>query len=120
MKKPFDRIVGPEGEWIDENGLSEREEFAFRCLNAAANLYGVVTMAEMVAVYNHYAAGHGSPVSDPMDEKELLEIAGGLLEKGHSIHITRSTGRFSSPWKPLGLSPITACHSACVTSVSPM
>ena len=36
MKKPFDRIVGPEGEWIDDegaekpeviddNGLSERE-----------------------------------------------------------------------------------------------
>ena len=81
MKKPFGRIVGPEGEWVDEGGLSEREEFAFRCLNAAANLYGVVTMAEMAAIYNHYAAGHGSPVSDPMDEKELLEIADGLLEK---------------------------------------
>ena len=58
MKKPFDRIIGPEGEWIDgddsekpevvdENGLSEREEFAFRCMNAAANLYGVVTFTEM-------------------------------------------------------------------------
>ena len=81
MKKPFDRIVGPEGEWIYETGLTEREEFAFRCLNAAANLYGVVTMDEMTAVYNHYAAGHGVPISGPMDGKELLEIAEGLLAK---------------------------------------
>ena len=92
MKKPFDRIVGPEGEWIDgddsekpevvdENGLSEREEFAFRCMNAAANLYGVVTLTEMVAIYNHYAAGHGSPISDPMGENEFLDIADALLTK---------------------------------------
>ena len=92
MKKPFDRIIGPEGEWIDcdgaetpdvvdESGLSGREEFAFRCLNAAANLYGVVTMAEMTAIYNHYAAGHGSPIADPMDENEFLDIADALLAK---------------------------------------
>jgi len=92
MKNPFDRIVGPEGEWIDgdnsekpevvdENGLSEREEFAFRCMNAAANLYGVVILTEMTAIYNHYAAGHGSPISDPMDEQELLTIADVLLTK---------------------------------------
>lgn len=92
MKKPFDRIVGPEGEWIDdeglekpevvdENGLSEREEFAFRCMNAAVNLYGVVTLTEMTEIYNHYAAGHGSPISDPMDEDELLTIADKLLTK---------------------------------------
>ena len=92
MKKPFDRIVGPEGEWIDgegakepevvgADGMSAREEFAFRCLNAAANLYGIVTLAEMTAIYNHYAAGHGAPVSNPMDEDELLETAGRLLSK---------------------------------------
>ena len=92
MKNPFDRIIGPEGEWIDgddsekpevvdENGLSEREEFAFRCMNAAVNLYGVVTLAEMAAIYNHYAAGHGSPVSDPMDENKLLDIADVLQQK---------------------------------------
>ena len=92
MKKPFDRIIGPNGEWIDgkgftkpevvdENGLSEREEFAFRCMNAAANLYGVVTFTEMTAIYNHYAAGHRSPISDPMDENEFLDIADVLLTK---------------------------------------
>ena len=92
MKNPFDRIIGPEGEWIDgdnsekaevvdENGLSEREEFAFRCMNAAVNLYGVVTLTEMAAIYNHYAAGHGSPISDPMDENEFLDIADVLLTK---------------------------------------
>ena len=68
-------------EVVDEDGLSEREEFAFRCLNAAANLYGVVTLAEMTAIYNHYAAGHGSPISDPMDENEILGIADALLTK---------------------------------------
>ena len=92
MKNPFDRIIGPNGEWIDgddsekpevvdENGLSEREEFAFRCMNAAVNLYGVVTLTEMAAIYNHYAAGHGSPISDPMDENEFLDIADVLLAK---------------------------------------
>ncbi len=92
MKNPFNKIIGPEGEWIDDegaerpeviddNGLSEREEFAFRCMNAAANLYGVLTLSEMTAIYNHYAAGHGSPISDPMDENELLDIADVLLTK---------------------------------------
>ena len=92
MKNPFNKIVGPEGEWIDDegaekpeviddNGLSEREEFAFRCMNAAANLYGVLTLSEMTAIYNHYAAGHGSPVSDQMDEQELLTISDVLLTK---------------------------------------
>ena len=92
MKNPFDRIIGPNGEWIDgkgftkpevvdENGLSEREEFAFRCMSAAANLYGVLTLSEMTAIYNHYAAGHGSPVSDQMDEQELLTISDVLLTK---------------------------------------
>ena len=92
MKSPFNKIIGPDGDWIDDdgtekpeviddNGLSDREEFAFRCMNAAANLYGVLTLSEMTAIYNHYAAGHGSPVSDQMDEQELLTISDVLLTK---------------------------------------
>lgn len=81
MKKPFNRIVGPEGEWIDGEGADARDEFAFRCLNAAVNLYGIVTMAEMTAIYNHYAKAHEPPVSNPMDEAELLSIAAKLLDQ---------------------------------------
>ena len=53
MKRPFDTLVGPGGVWKDEGAADEeetdaveltaREDFALRCLNAAANLYGVVT-----------------------------------------------------------------------------
>ena len=32
--------------------ITEREEYVRRCLNAAANLYGVLTMKEFVALYN--------------------------------------------------------------------
>ena len=54
MKNPFDRIVGPEGEQVFGSGdgsgadeaLSERDEFILRCLNAAVNLYGIVTAKE--------------------------------------------------------------------------
>ena len=86
MKKPFDRIIGPNGEWIDgkgftkpevvdENGLSEREEFAFRCMNAAANLYGVVTLTEMTAIYNPKMSFWISPTF--------------CLQKGWTIHGSR-------------------------------
>ena len=74
MKKPFDRIVGPEGEWKDpEEGdeVGEREEFLVRCLNAAVNLRGVMTYGEFCELYNHYAGNHDAPVSDPLDEREL-------------------------------------------------
>ena len=74
MKKPFDRIVGPEGEWkAPEPGdeVGEREEFLVRCLNAAVNLRGVMTYGEFCELYNHYAGNHDAPVSDPLDEREL-------------------------------------------------
>ena len=86
MKKPFDRIVGPEGEWIDGEGTKKpdrsaediatewhptRDEFILRCLNAAINLRGVMTFSEFCEIYNEYAEDHESPVSDALDENEL-------------------------------------------------
>ena len=86
MKKPFDRIIGPEGEWIDDKGAekpdcsaedaaaewrSTRDEFILRCLNAAVNLRVVMTFSEFCEVYNEYAEDHESPVSDALDENEL-------------------------------------------------
>ena len=65
MSKPFDRIVGPGGEWEDtENDdggtLSDRDEFIARCLNAAVNLYGIVTAKEFCEIYNGYAKSHAA------------------------------------------------------------
>ena len=91
MKSPFNKIIGPEGEWIDgkgftkpevvdENELSEREEFAFRCLNAAVNLYGVVTAREFCDIYNGYAVEHSTSVAAALDEREAVEIARRLLQ----------------------------------------
>ena len=81
MKRPFDTLVGPGGVWKDEGAADEeetdaveltaREDFALRCLNAAANLYGVVTMDEFVSLYNGYAKDHDAPVSDAMTVAEL-------------------------------------------------
>lgn len=75
MKNPFDRIVGPEGEWRDPDaGGSEfdtREEFMLRCLNAAANLRGVLTYGEFCDIYNGYASDHDAPVSKTLTEDEL-------------------------------------------------
>ena len=81
MKRPFDTLVGPGGVWKDEGAADEeetdaveltaREDFALRCLNAAANLYGVVTMDEFVSIYNGYAKDHDAPVSDAMTVAEL-------------------------------------------------
>ena len=86
MKKPFDRIVGPEGEWIDGEGAEKpdssaydiaaewhptRDEFLLRCLNAAVNLRGVMTFSEFCDIYNDYAEVHESPVSNVLDENEL-------------------------------------------------
>ena len=75
-KSPLDRIVGPdgEGEWPDgETGIKigKREEFLVRCLNAAVNLYGVLTYGAFCELYNHYAKSHDAPVSDPLGEEEL-------------------------------------------------
>ena len=75
MKNPFDRIVGPDGEWRDPDaGGSEfdpREEFMLRCLNAAANLRGVLTYGEFCDIYNGYASDHDAPVSKTLTEDEL-------------------------------------------------
>lgn len=46
MKKPFDRMIGPEGDG-DDPGQDAREEFMLRCLNAAVNLRGVLTCGEL-------------------------------------------------------------------------
>lgn len=75
MKNPFNRIVGPDGEWRDlDAGGSEfdpREEFMLRCLNAAANLRGVLTYGEFCDIYNGYASDHDAPVSKTLTEDEL-------------------------------------------------
>ena len=85
-KNPFDRIVGPNGEWVDHEadsaggGLSERDEFALRCLNSSVNLYGVVTAREFCEIYNNYAKNHDSPIARPMTEDEALSTAKRLQE----------------------------------------
>ena len=85
---PFDRIVGPEGEWRDYEagndgedgeGLSERDEFVLRCLNSSVNLYGVVTAREFCEIYNSYAKNHDAPFAAPMTEGEALSTANRLL-----------------------------------------
>jgi len=86
MKKPFDTIVGPDGVWKDdvevvgESGLIAREDFARRCLNAAVNLYGILTFDEFVSLYNRYAKGHESAVSRPMTKEELERLVDRLIE----------------------------------------
>jgi hypothetical protein len=54
--------------------LNEREMFVLRCLNAAVNLYGVLTVDECVRLYNHYAKGEPAPVSDEMTVGELEDV----------------------------------------------
>ena len=89
MKNPFDRIVGPEGEQVFGSGdgigadgaLSERDEFILRCLNAAVNLYGIVTAKEVCWLYNGYAKNHDAPVSAPLSEDELHASALRLLRR---------------------------------------
>ena len=55
--------------------LNEREMFVLRCLNAAVNLYGILTVDECVKLYNHYAKGQPAPVSDEMTVDEFKELA---------------------------------------------
>ena len=89
MKNPFDRIVGPDGEHVFDSGdgsgadgaLSERDEFILRCLNAAVNLYGIVTAKEVCWLYNGYAKNHDVPVSAPLSEDELHASALRLLRR---------------------------------------
>ena len=60
--------------------ITEREEYIRRCLNAAANLYGVLTMKEFIALYNRYAGKHEAPVSDPISPAEVASVAAKHLE----------------------------------------
>ena len=76
-KNPFDRIVGPDGEWrvpVPGVEVGPREEFMLRCLNAAVNLRGVLTYGEFCDVYNRYAPDHDEPVSNSLDEDELSDF----------------------------------------------
>ena len=102
MKRPFDTIIGPNGVWKDDGAaegseglgggahepaeLNAREEFALRCLNAAANLYGVLTLEEFVSLYNGYAKGHEAPISDVMTVAEL----DALVDRLHDYFANRS------------------------------
>ena len=102
MKRPFDTIIGPEGVWKDDSAAEEecgrdegahepaelnaREEFALRCLNAAANLYGVLTLEEFVSLYNGYAKDHDAPISDVMTVDELDT----LVDRLHDYFMNRS------------------------------
>ena len=60
--------------------ITEREEYVRRCLNAAANLYGVLTMKEFIALYNRYAGKHAAPVSDLISPAEVVSVAAKHLE----------------------------------------
>lgn len=53
---------------------TERKEFIIRCLNAAANLYGVLSYPEFIRIYDGYAATRPAPVSDPLTAAEIDEI----------------------------------------------
>lgn len=102
MKRPFDTIIGPDGVWKDDSAAEEecgrdegahesaelnaREEFALRCLNAAANLYGVLTLEEFVSLYNGYAKDHDAPISDVMTVAELDT----LVDRLHDYFMNRS------------------------------
>ena len=89
MKNRFDRVVGPMGERqlnhedgsAADEALSERDEFILRCLNAAVNLYGIVTAKEVCGIYNGYAKDHNAPVSEPLSEGELYSTAMRLLQR---------------------------------------
>ena len=78
MAYRMDRMVGPDGEWRSEDGEddrpSEREVFIRRCLNAAVNLYGILTYPEFIDLYNGYAREHPRPISDTLTNDELQDF----------------------------------------------
>ena len=80
MAYRMDRMIGPAGEWRSEDGEddrpSEREEFIRRCLNAAVNLYGILTYPEFIDLYNGYAREHSRPISDTLTKDELQDFVG--------------------------------------------
>jgi len=52
----------------------QRQEYLIRCLNAAANLYGLLSYEEFIGLYNRYAADKEAPVSDPLTVAEIDEM----------------------------------------------
>lgn len=52
----------------------ERKERIISCMNAAVNLYGVVSFAELTGLYNRYAVSQSAPVSDLLMPEEIDEI----------------------------------------------
>ena len=52
---------------------AQRQEFLIRCLNAAANLYGIVSYDEFAELYCRYATNKKSPVSEPPRAEEIDE-----------------------------------------------
>lgn len=84
MAYRMDRMIGPDGEWriedaktdftpdrLEDDRPSEREAFIRRCLNAAVNLYGILTYSEFIDLYNGYAREHPRPISDTLTKDEL-------------------------------------------------
>ena len=53
---------------------SMRQERLISCMNAAVNLYGVVSFAELIRLYNRYAADELAPVSHLLTESEIDAI----------------------------------------------
>lgn len=53
---------------------AQRQEFLTRCLNAAANLYGIVSYSEFIKLYNRYSADKEPPVSDLLRPEEIDEM----------------------------------------------
>ena len=95
MAYRMDRMVGPDGEWRSEDAEaevtpdrlrddrpSEREAFIRRCLNAAVNLYGVLTYSEFIDLYNGYAREHPRPISDTLTKDELQDFVIEHLDDG--------------------------------------
>ena len=61
-------------EWYNGAMNAQRQEFLTRCLNAAANLYGIVSYGEFIKLYNRYSADKASPVSDLLRPEEIDEM----------------------------------------------
>lgn len=77
----MDRIIGPEGEWRDEGAVSEHDEHLLRCLNAAANLYGVLTCDEFIELYRGCAQTHGASSSEPVTRTEIIELIDRMVRR---------------------------------------
>lgn len=55
--------------------MMTHEEFVFRCLNAAANLYGVLTMEEFIGLCDGYLKAHKELLTDPLTPEMVRSIA---------------------------------------------